>query len=427
MNLLRQFAKILPTLGLSFALALAVWISAVTSADPNEQNAMPDAVPVQIIGQDPGLILADNTPHLVSVVINAPRSRWDSLRADKSLVTAEADLAGLKAGSHVVPIHVNVGIRPAEIVSYSPQTITVVLENLASKPFPIHLVRNGEPAIGFQAEDPTLGVTNATVTGPEPLIAGITEVRAVLNLGDAHQNINATIPIQAYNSDDATVDGVTINPSRVTVIQPITQRGGFRSDLVVKPVYQGKIASGYRLTNISVFPPAVTVFSTDPNRVNQLPGYIETIPINLDGAKDDLEVPTGLNLPQGVSLVGDQKVTVQVGIAAIESSVTLSNQQIQFIGLSPLVGATVSPQAVDAIISGPLPILDTLAPGDIQVVVDLSKLTSPGTYQVAPTVQMRNDQLTAALKVETILPGTVEVTIGPPPTPTVTPRPTSKP
>ncbi|HVN54718.1 MAG TPA: CdaR family protein [Anaerolineaceae bacterium] len=427
MSFLRQIAKILPTLGLSFALALAVWISAVTASDPVERHTIPQPVPVEYIGQNPHLVLVGNSSRQVIVTISSPRSTWENTTNPLDLVAAQVDLAGLGAGEHSLPIEVTPRTRLVTVGSITPEKLTVRLENLASKPYSIHLIRQGEPAIGFQAEDPTISADTASVTGPESLVNQVKEIRATLILGDTHENIVVTIPLQAIDANETLVDGVTIQPARITVTQPITQRGGFRSDLVVRPIFQGKIANGYRLTTISVFPPAVTVFSPDPKRVTELPGYVETMPVNLENAKDDFEIPIDLNLPKGISLVGDQPVTVQIGIAAIESSLNLTSQQIRVINLSPKFGATLSPQTVDLIVSGPLPILDTLTPGDIQVVVDLSSLSASGTYQVVPQVEMRNNQLKAALRVDSILPGSVEVVLGPPPTPTATPKPTPRP
>ena len=82
------------------------------------------------------------------------------------------------------------------------------------------------------------------------------------------------------------------------------------------------------------------------------------------------------------------------------------------LNLPPQFGASVSPKLVDLIISGPLPILDTLAPGDIQVVVDLSSMSAQGTFQVVPTVQMRNNQLKAALRIGIVGAGGIEPTPG---------------
>jgi len=70
------------------------------------------------------------------------------------------------------------------------------------------------------------------------------------------------------------------------------------------------------------------------------------------------------------------------------------------------LSASLSPQTVDIIISGPLPVLDSLAISDVHVQVDLTGLT-PGTYQLIPKVSLVQQKV----KVESILPGTVEVII----------------
>jgi YbbR domain-containing protein len=277
-------------------------------------------------------------------------------------------------------------------------------------------VRGGEPAIGFQAEAATLSQDMATVTGPESLVNQVEEIRAIVDVGDAHESINLSVPLAAIDGTDNEIANVSIEPGRIQVEQPISQRGGFRSDLVVRPVYQGRLADGYRLTSISVFPPAVTVFSSDPGNVDDLPGYVETEPINLDGISDDIEARVALNLPEGISLVGDQRVLIQIGIAAIESSLTMPNQLVQIEGLAIGLDGNTTPEGVDLIVSGPLPLLNTLSAGDILVFIDVTGL-GVGIHQVIPQVEVRNEQL----RVESILPGTLEVGIFIAPTPTVGP------
>jgi YbbR domain-containing protein len=203
----------------------------------------------------------------------------------------------------------------------------------------------------------------------------------------------------------------------VKVTQPISQRGGYRN-VVVKVASTGQVASGYRLTNISVFPPTVTVFSSNPQLVERLPGYVETSPLDLTGVKDDIDKPLPLNLPNGVEVVGDQTVLVQVGVAAIEGSVTLSGLPVQVTGLAEDLSARLSPEAVDVIISGPVPLLDRLTEGDMRVVVDLSGV-GEGTYQFAPKVVLSIPEL----RVESILPSSIEVVVAPKSKGTLTPVP----
>ena len=98
--------------------------------------------------------------------------------------------------------------------------------------------------------------------------------------------------------------------------------------MVVKVITQGKLADGYRLTNVSVNPPTVTVYSSDPNKVEALPGYVETTPINLDKPEDrTLTFRWISTCRMEFSLVGQQQVTIQVGIDAIESSVSFSETE----------------------------------------------------------------------------------------------------
>ena len=420
---LREWGKSLPTLFLAFILALAVWTSATLSADPNVERTFPRAIPIQIIGQDPGLVIVGDHPTQVTVTIKAPQSIWTRLVNEDGLITATADLSGLSAGTHMVDIQVQVAIRPYELISVTPKVLNLTMENFSSITLPVHLVRKGEPAVGFQAGTTELSTTEIKISGPESLVQQVKQITANLDITGARENINSVLPLQALDAQESPISGVTLSPDKVTVTQPITQRGGYRN-VVVKATVRGQVANGYRLTNISVFPPAVTLFSTNPQTVNDLPGFVETLPLNLDGAKDDLDVHLSLNLPQGVSIVGDQTVLVQVGIAAIEGSLTFSNLTIEITGLPPDLGAEISPSQISVILSGPLPVLDRMSAQDVHAVIDVSSLGA-GTYQLTPRIELNSQEL----RVESIIPGTVEVVIkhvatpSPSPTPTRTPRP----
>jgi YbbR domain-containing protein len=373
-----------------------------------------------MVGQDPGTVITDVTPRTVSVTINAPQTSWNTLNSADNLVTASVDLTGLGPGKHTVRVQkpsISSDVGPADVVSVTPQVVSVTLEKLSTFTLPIHLVTTGEPAIGFQGGPPTLSAKTATVSGPESAVGRVKEVRAPLDQTQAHDSIDRTIKLQPLDSSGSIVNGVTLSPDQVEVQVPITQRYGFRT-VSVKVVVTGQVASGYRVTNISVFPLAVTVSSTDPQLVNDLPGFVETVPVSLDGVNNAIDVQVPLNLPAGVRVEGDQTVLVQVGIAAIESNLTFSNLHIQATNVPPGLAAQFSPMTVDIILSGPLPILDTLSPSDIIVTVDLTG-KGIGTFQASPTVQIRQTEL----RVVSIQPGTVEVTLGPAPTPTPTKRP----
>ena len=412
MGIIRWLGRNLGTLLLALILAIVVWVSAVVAADPNEKRLYPRAVPLEVIGKDSNLSMSSDLPTTVRITIEAPQSIWTQLTNNPDLVKAWIDLSGLGAGEYTVPIKVDVKANPARW-EVQPQSVQVTLEQLVSKSLPVQLEVTGDLPVGYKRGTPTLTPNQVTVSGPQNLVSQVSEIHATLDINGARETRQVTIPLEARNKNGDAVSGLTITPKSISVTQPITLENSYK-DVVVKVVTQGELASGYRLTNISVSPPTVTVYSAKPELINQMPGYVETKPINVANLSDDIEVRTELNLPAEVSLVGVQSVLVQISVAAIEGSLTLSIP-VESMGLPPDLTAAISPATVDVIISGPLPVLDTLTSASFRAVVDLTGLEA-GTYQLNPKMDLVPDQVS----VQSFLPETVEVTITTAPTPTPT-------
>jgi len=418
---MRRFAVNIRTFLLALVLGVSVWISAVTAADPDEVRIYPTPIPLEIVGGDPSLIITSDIPSTVEVTLRAPRSIWQLLTAQENSVLATLDISGLSAGEHNVNIQIGVIERPYQIVLKDPGSVMVVLEPLSTRTLPINISLSGLPAVGYQAGDVNLETTEVTISGPESIVNQELRARVFVNLDGIRENIDQSSQVQIVDNNNTTINKISISPGSVRVNVPVSQQGGFR-DVAVKVVVQGQIAAGYRLENISVFPPVVTVFASDPELVNDLPGVVETQSLDLQDASDDISARLALNLPENVTLVGGQTVQVTVGISPIQTSITLLNQPINVFGLSDELAAQILPQTVDVIISGPLPILEALTPQDVIVTVDVSGLET-GTHQLTPTVDLLVDNVL----VESILPGTIEVVLSPPVTPTITPFPTQQP
>ncbi|MEP6895104.1 MAG: CdaR family protein [Chloroflexota bacterium] len=415
---MRWFAKNVRTFLLALVLALAVWISAVTSADPDEVRMYPGTIPLEIIGQDPSLIITGNgVPTNVEVTLRAPRSTWTQLITQENAVQATLDLSGLSSGEHTVTIQIHVAFTPYQPVLVNPTTISVILEPVATHSLPVELSLSGQPATGFQAGDTTLDLTEVTISGPESLVQQAVRARIRVSMDGVRESIDQSIPIQIMDGKNEPIKGLSVSPESIHVTIPVSQQGGFR-DVAVKVVVQGQVASGYRLENITVFPPVITVFSSNPELVNKLPGVIETQLLDIQDAKENISTRLALTLPENITIIGSQTVQVTVGITPIQTSLTLLNQPINIIGLPEGLSAQVLPQTIDVIISGPVPVLDALSSQDVTVNVDVTGLEL-GTHQLTPDVKV----LMSNVLVESILPGTVEVILFVPGTPTPTPKP----
>ena len=96
---------------------------------------------------------------------------------------------------------------------------------------------------------------------------------------------------------------------------------------------------------------------------------------------------------------------MQIGIAAVESSISLA-VPITVIGLGPGFEVFVSPESIDILLTGPLPILDDLTADSVIIFVDLTDL-GPGSHLVVPEVEILPDRVVPG----EINPSTIEITI----------------
>jgi len=407
MKWLKRISGNLSTLITAVALAIAVWILAVTNTDPVERRSFSRPVEIEVTGLDTALVITNDLPNQVSIILSAPESIWQTSLTSTNAIRAVVDLTGLEAGRFDVPVNLQINARPVKVETHSPDVILIELEQIYTESFSINLLQPSSPAVGYEAGEPKLSAQTATVSGPSSLINKVDEIRAVLDISQAQEDIDRDVKLAALDEDGLQVDGISISPDEINVKQTITQRGGYRN-VTIKVETSGQIASGYRLTNISVNPVVVTVFSTDPDLVNNLPGFVQTQPLNLTGANENLLVSLPINVPNGVTVVSESTVSVSVSISPIQGSRTLNGLQIEVVGLLPEYAAEIAPRIADVILSGPLPELDDLSTKDVRVLIDLSEFI-PGIYQVEPRVEVG----TSGLLVESILPATVEVDIQP--------------
>jgi YbbR domain-containing protein len=405
--LFERFTKNLPSLFTAIALAVVVWVLAVTNTDPVEKRSYARPVPIELFGLNPALVITSEVPEQITLTLSAPVSTWGSELTSSNAVRAIADLSGLSAGNHSVPVNLQIDAQPVKLESYSPDVIEIVIEEIHSESFKIDLIQPSSPAIGYEAKSPTLDKETATVNGPASLVDQVIGIQAVLDISQAKENIDETLTLKAVDENGLMVSGVSISPEEVNVRMNITQRGGYRT-VSVKVVTIGQVKSGYSLNRISLNPLVVTVFSTDSELVNDLPGFIETQPLNLSDASEDIIVSLPLDLPSGMTAVGESTIKVSVSIAPIQGSVTLTNLPVETIGLDQELSAVLSPDRVDIILSGPLPTLDKLIPGNVRIFIDLTDLEK-GTYQLEPSTEI-NIQ---SVLVRSLLPATIEVTISP--------------
>ena len=413
----RWLGKNISTFILALVLAIGVWIAAVNASDPDIEKDYPTPTLLEMVGQDTALVITNNYTEQITLNLRAPQSIWAQLTANDENIHAILDLSGLEPGEYSLTPQIQIGIQPTRIISFTPPSIEITLEELVTQTFPVNLSLNLETSLGYQAGSARLSADEVQISGPKSLVDRVDTVQASLTKSDVREDISESLTIEALDVEGKLIRGIDLSFDTVELLIPVSQEGGYR-DMAVKVVVEGQVADLHRLTNITVFPLVVTVYSADTQLVNSLSGILETEALDITGISEDVSARLKLDLPENISLVGDQSVLVKVSVEAILSSLTISEKALQVINLDPALVAELSSLTVDVIISGPLPALDVLSADDLRVILDVEGLGA-GVHQLVPIVEILNKDI----QVETILPESIELTlsIAPLATPTASP------
>ncbi len=405
---MRFLYKNLSSILISLTLAVLVWIAAVREQNPPREGEYSQNIPIEIIPPPAGLVTTDPLPDAVRLRLLAPQSSWENLTSSK--FKASIDLSILEEGFNDVPIRVNVSDSQIDIVGQTPSEVGVNLEAIQTISLPIEINVLDSPPLGYISRTPTANPPTVFIAGPASLMGQVDKAVSEVFIRNSKQTLQISRDVLIRNREDQVIRGLEVTPAQVQITLPIEQRFGYK-DVSVRVRVQGQVATGYRVSNISVDPPTLTIVG-NPKGLGEVAGLVETTPINLTGATENIVRVVPLNLPDGVTIVlsesetdGPGGVQVSIEITPIEDSITL-RRPISQQGIDPNYWWLASPDQADVFLSGPVPRLQSLRVSDIEVIVDLFGL-GLGVHKLQPTVF-----LPEGLSVDTIQPETIEISIG---------------
>jgi YbbR domain-containing protein len=151
----------------------------------------------------------------------------------------------------------------------------------------------------------------------------------------------------------------------------------------VRAVTTGTPAPGYNLADIEIDPPTLVVRGDE----DFIEGVfaIDTQPIDISGAAEDIERTVSLDLPAGVTVPG--------GAPVVTVSINIEPSQAEYSFIVPVVVSNLgpglslegSPPLVTVVMTGPAPVIAEIEITDVVATIDLRDL-GPGTHSVPVTV-----------------------------------------
>ncbi len=361
-------------------------------------------VPIKIINLEEGLAVNN---HITTINTTIRTRRANLARINKTgEIEAQLDLGDIvSVGIYKIPIQVIYDNKIIDLITYSPRFMDI--EIVSAKTINIELIPDtvGFPPAGFSLGEIKLSPTTVTAKGPSNLLDSNAKAFVKIDINDRQKSFSISIQPEVRDALGNKLMNFSFTPSNVTADIEIKE-GDNLATLGLEPVFTGQLSSGYWISNIIFEPPAVTI----RGNIKNLEGleYLLTSPINLNNKTDSFSDKVSIELPQGISLLGPNIVSVMVNLR------TASNSR-QLILLPSYTNITdgfsvtlVSPATVTLNLSGPSDKLDQLNRFNTLLDLDLR-----GSLSGINLIELNTQMFTVpdGVEVSSFKPQTLEVTL----------------
>lgn len=363
---------------LSMLMALATWSFIIQETNPIRQVQV-ENIPLQVTNLPPRTTLESEPPESVSAVVKAPNATIDSL--GPRTFQGQISLAGLDPDLHRVPVSIESSVSPVQIVSVDPASIDVELVEIITRTIEVQIEEDSlelpSPALELSAT-PVTTPTEVTVSGAEPLVQAIDHASVTLPEIEASGALQRMLPVNLVDEEGQVVEGLEVEPERVQVSLTVMQRADAR-DVAVRAVTDGTVPEGYRLVELLVQPDRVTLLGSE-EALAEIGNVVETLPVDLSQAVDDITIQMPLNLPLNVDAVGPQGNTVRSVLVTVDveerTGHRVFSRPVEVEGSAGLE-VQVDPNTVELLVRGPLPLLEEVDAQSrlVRVVVEATDLT----------------------------------------------------
>ncbi len=295
------------------------------------------------------------------------------------------DLRELSTGTHRVQLKYS---QSFGFVDYTidPSYVTVVIYDKvsASREVGYELLHRESLDSKLDITDVSLSKTEITIKGNEDTLKKVGYVKALIDLNNLVNPKAGKVSLKncsliAYDDSGKVVD-VEILPT--TIDAELTLSSSSKTvPIKVMPEEGDKLALGYAISSLTPSSNSIEIFGSEENlaKIDFVPVYVD-----VDGVSENKTYTVNVQKPNGVRDISIKTITVNLTVTK-ESQIEIPEVGIihQNLDQSLQVMPTSKEDAVTAVlVKGSEESLKTLDSSKVVAVIDLSKYTSPGEYEV---------------------------------------------
>ena len=334
-------------------------------------------LPVRPVGQPDGSVVLSGAAGTVQITYRAPSDVPVVLSSESFRATVDLSEYDMERAPEpqILEISVESIVEGVQVLAQDPQTVTVELDQLATKSVPVE-VDYGDVPSELEIDEPRVSQDEVEVRGAASFVSRVDRAVARVLIDESGIGVHRSVNLEPVDLDGQPVEGIDVEPEAVEVDIDV-QAVETNKTVPVRPdIGEGTPAPGFALEALSVEPSNVTLRGL-PDVLRGIEEVL-TEPLSIDGASETLTFETELVLPEDVRLFdGDPVVTVTATIGPSVSSRTF------VVGvICEGAGANSCLPALDQItvtLSGPGEALGQLGADELTPVLDASGL-APGSH-----------------------------------------------
>ena len=370
---------------LSALIALGIWLYVVTVVSPNsdkQYHGVPVVTQGEVLLHDRGLMITDTD--ISAVALHLEGSRLDLNKLSSANITVTVDVSKIyEPGTHSLAYSVtfpgDVAQNAVNVLSKTPGTVTVEVEERISKAVPVDIQYIGNVADNFMAdkENKTLDYTEVNITGPKSSVDQIEKAQINVDLEGRNESISEQFAYTLCNAQGDPVDAqmVTTDVARVNLTLKIMR---VKEIALLVNVIDGGGATALT-SDVVVTPDTIWISGSD----NLLEGMdkLEIGTIDLAEIPEDQTLTFPIKLPEGITdETGVTEATVEVRFPDLATK-TLTVNNISTINVPNGWEAELLTQALEIQVRGPKDKIEALKADSLRVSADFTE-TELGTVKV---------------------------------------------
>lgn len=359
---------------ISVVIAFILWLYAVSELNPEATKSITD-IPIIVQNADElwnkGLTLAKDPPTKTSIRIRGLGN--DISKVNLNNIKAILDLSIIENdGVQQVQLDIE-GLTPREVRLDTIPEVSVTINKVTNKIIPVNIRYVGAQPKEYYIHEATADPKNITIIGAESIVNSVVKAVVEVNLENAKEKLELSLPITLYDASDKKVEPRYIEMLQkfVMVTVPIYPL----KTLPVSATVTGEPAIGFIVKSVVVEPDKIVV-NGDPAVISKLE-KLATEEIDISGKSGDVNVKIPIEAIPGVFFdtgkVRDVNVRIDIEEQTIERSFELKS--ISLNNIPEGYEAELMTQLVRVTLSGRYSAIDKLDVDSLKPSVDLKGLT----------------------------------------------------